>query len=133
MTATGYGRGTKYHVSGLNVGLNMVTSSANTELNMDSSNANMDSSGKDYTDNMDTLEQSIGSSIASVITRRYTKEQLRERLSEICSEWRTAEEIANLLGRDLKYIKNFVLPNMGDLLEKMYDIPHHPRQRYRAK
>ena len=129
LVATGYGRGTKYHVSGLNVERNMDT----TEANMDTSEINMDSSGKEQSDNMDTLEHSMDSSVANVIPRRYNKKQLIERLSEICSEWRTAEEIANMLGRDLKYIKNFVLPKMSDVLEKMYDIPHHPRQKYRVR
>ena len=129
LVATGYGRGTKYHVSGLNVVRNMDT----TEANMDTSEINMDSSGKEQSDNMDTLEHSMDSSVANVIPRRYNKKQLIERLSEICSEWRTAEEIANMLGRDLKYIKNFVLPKMSDVLEKMYDIPHHPRQKYRVR
>ncbi len=130
LAATGYGRGTKYHVSGMNVGLNMDTSNANMGLNMDTSEANIEIQGS----NMDSSSIHNMDSSSSIVTqKRYNKEQLREIISTICTDWRTAEEIAKMLGRNLKYIKNFVLPKMGDLLEKMYDIPHHPRQKYRAR
>ena len=65
--------------------------------------------------------------------RLYNKEQLRERITINCTEWRTAGEITKMLGRNLKYIKNFIFPKKGDFLEKMYVMPHHPRQKYRAK
>ena len=52
---------------------------------------------------------------------------------EVCSDWVTAEVIAARIGRDVNYVKNHVLPNLADVIEKMYDIPHHPRQKYRAK
>ena len=29
--------------------------------------------------------------------------------------------------------KNIVLPQLSDVIEKMYDVPHHPRQKYRAR
>ncbi len=119
LAATGYGRGTKYHVSGMNVGHNMDTSEANMELqrlNMDPSSIhNMDSSSPTNT------------------PRLYNKEQLRERITINCTEWRTAGKITKMLGRNLKYIKNFILSKKGDFLEKMYEMPHHPRQKYRAK
>ena len=52
---------------------------------------------------------------------------------DFCQNWKTVDEIATYLGRDVKYIKNMVLPKMSDVIEKMYNIPHHPRQKYRAK
>ena len=72
-----------------------------------------------------------GTSMA--LPKRYSKEQIRNKVIEVCSTWITAEEIAIRIGRDTKYVKNFVLPQMADALEKMYDIPHHPRQKYRAR
>ena len=94
---------------------------------MDTSEANMDSSSSNMTLGRDS------SRVQKVHPRRYNKEQLRELIVEFCKEWRTADEIAVQIGRDTKYIKNFVLPKMSDLLEKMYEnIPHHPRQKYRA-
>ena len=92
-----------------NVALNMDTSDANVALNMDTSEANMDTS------------------------KKYTKEQLMEKIKTVCSDWVTAEEIALKIGRDTKYVKNFVLPQLADVLEKMYDAIHHPRQKYRVK
>ena len=92
-----------------NVALNMDTPEANMALNMDTSIPNM------------------------ALPKRYTKEKLREKLIEVCSTWLTAEEIALRIGRDTKYVKNFILPQMSDVLEKMYDVPHHPRQKYRIK
>ncbi len=149
LESSGYGRGTKYHVYGLhidvpksNIGLeepymgfnmgtseaNMDSSRANMALNMDTSDANMDSSSSN-------MALDMGSSrVQKVHPRRYNKEQLRELIVEFCKEWRTADEIAVKIGRDTKYIKNFVLPQMSDLLEKLYEnIPHHPRQKNRAR
>jgi hypothetical protein len=67
------------------------------------------------------------------LPKRYSKEQLREKVEAICSEWVTAEQIAVFLGRDIRYVKSHVLPQMADVLEKMYDVPHHPRQKYKIK
>lgn len=65
--------------------------------------------------------------------KRYSKTELRELVLSFCTQWRTAEEIALYIGRNLVYIRDRVLPQMSDVIEKMYDIPHHPRQKYRAK
>lgn len=65
--------------------------------------------------------------------KRYSKTELRELVLSFCTQWRTAEEIALYIGRNLVYVKNQVLPQMSYVIEKMYDIPHHPRQKYRAK
>ena len=65
--------------------------------------------------------------------KRYSKNELRDILVSFCTQWKTAEEIALYVGRDLDYIRDRVLPQMSDVIEKMYDIPHHPRQKYRAK
>ena len=65
--------------------------------------------------------------------KRYSKEEMRSLIVSYCSEWRTAEEIALTVGRDTVYIRDRVLPQLSDVIEKMYDIPHHPRQKYRAK
>jgi len=40
----------------------------------------------------------------------------------IPTEWKTVEEIAINLGRNTKYVKNHVIPQMADVLEKMYAI-----------
>jgi hypothetical protein len=111
LEASGHGRGTKYHVYGTNVSL-LGTSVA---LNMDTSDANV------------ALPE-----VNVALPKRYTKEQLHEKMKEICTDWITVEEIAINLGRNTKYVKNHVIPQMADVLEKMYDVPHHPRQKYRV-
>lgn len=119
LEASGRGRGTKYHVYGVGIHLTgkVSTSDCNIALNMDTSSTNMDTSK---------------SHIA--FSKRYSSGQLKMLLKKICKDWKTSEEIAFALGRDTKYIKNFVLPKMTDVLEKMYEnIPNHPRQKYRAK
>lgn len=69
----------------------------------------------------------------AALPKRYSRKQLREKIIEICTDWVTVEQIAEQIGRNVKYVKNHVIPIMTDLLEKMYDVPHHPRQRYRNK
>ena len=123
LQSSGHGRGTKYHVYGTNVAL----PTANMALNMDTSGANMALPTANMALNMDTL----GANMA--LPKRYTKEQLRSKVKEVCKEWSTADEIAVKIGRDTKYVKNFVLPLLSDVLEKMYDVPRHPRQKYRVK
>ena len=99
----GYGRGTKYHVFGIKVA---------------------------------TLDGKVATSDGKVATlkRRYSKEELRKMILDVCREWRTIEEISNIIERDPVYLRNKVIPQMSDLLEKLYEnIPHHPRQKYRAR
>ena len=52
---------------------------------------------------------------------------------EYCTDWRTAEEIATVIGRKYQYIRDIVLPKLSNVLEKKYNVPHHPKQRYRVK
>ena len=116
LESSGHGRGTKYHVYGLNVGLQ---------------NANM---GLQDT-NMGLQDTNIGLQDANIglPKKRYSKEEMKNLIVTYCNDWRTAEEIAIYVGRKFMYIRDIVLPQLSDVIEKMYDIPHHPRQKYRAK
>lgn len=49
-----------------------------------------------------------------------------------CSEWKTAEEIAAQFGKHPRYIRDIILPKLTDVMEKMYDVPYHPKQKYRT-
>jgi len=158
LESSGRGRGTTYHVYGIEVPpvRNMDTSKSNIskdKSNIDTSKSNilenkgnMDTLKGDSMDtsksNMDTSKSNMDTSKSNMDTsksnfthpKRYSKEQLKKLLMGTCQEWMTAEEIAISLGRDTKYVKNFVLPKMTDIIEKMYEnIPNHPRQKYRAK
>lgn len=134
LETVGHGRGTRYHVYGTNVAL----PEANVTLNMDTSGANVALMEANVTLNMDTPSDNVTlecytSKPNVTLPKRYSREQLRERVMTICTEWVTAEQIAACIGRDIRYVKSHVLPQMFDVLEKMYDIPHHPRQKYRIK
>ena len=121
LESSGRGRGTKYHVYGLkaglpeaNVGLNMGLPEANVGLNMGLPEANM------------------GLNIG-LQKRRYSKEEMRKLIVDYCCDWRTVEEIAFFVNKKVRYIRDIVLPQLSDIIEKKYDVPHHPKQKYRAK
>jgi hypothetical protein len=83
-----------------------------------------------------TYDQKVATSDQKVATskKHYSKEKLRELIVEYCTEWRTLDDISVFIGRNRKYLRNKVLPQMTDVLEKMYEnIPNHPRQKYRAR
>jgi len=102
LESSGHGRGTKYHIYGLNIGLQ--------DANVGLQDANV-----------------------GLPKKRYSKEEMKNLIVTYCNDWRTAEEIALKVGRETVYIRDRVLPQLSDVIEKMYDIPHHPRQKYRAK
>ena len=114
--SSGHGRGTKYHIYGLNIGLK--------DANMGLQDANI---GLQDT-NIGLQDTNIG-----LPKKRYSKEEMKNLIVTYCNDWRTAEEIAIYVGRKFMYIRDIVLPQLSDVIEKMYDIPHHPRQKYRAK
>ena len=116
LESSGHGRGTKYHVYGHNVGLQ----SANVGLQ----DANVGVQGA----NVGLQSTNVG-----LLKKRYSKEEMRKLIVEYCNDWRTAEEIAFTVNKKVRYIRDKVLPQMGDVIEKLYDVPHHPRQKYRAK
>ena len=66
--------------------------------------------------------------------RRMLRKELTEKIVEFCSEWRTAEEIADFVQRSKRYLSNEILPKMGNLLELQYpQVKRHPDQKYRRK
>ena len=109
LESSGHGRGTKYHIYGLNIGLQ--------DANVGLQNANVG-----------LQDANVG-----LPKKRYSKEEMKNLIVTYCNDWRTAEEIALKVGRETVYIRDRVLPQLSDVIEKMYDIPHHPRQKYRAK
>ena len=109
LESSGYGRGTKYHIYGLNIGLQ------NTNIGLQGTNIELQ-----------------GANIG-VRKKRYSKEEMRELIIDYCQVWRTAEEIAIAVDKTTAYIRDIVLPKLSDVLEKKYDVPHHPKQKYRAK
>ncbi len=129
LVSTGHGRGTKYQIKYPNVALpdsNIALSDANIAL-PDANIALPDA-------NIALPDSNIALPDTNVaLKKRYTKEEMKNMVLEVCQDWKTVEEIANYVGRTPGYMKNIVLPQLHDVIEKMYDISHHPRQKYRAK
>jgi len=123
LESAGYGRGTKYHIYGLNMGLQ--------DANMGLRDANMGL--RDANVGLRDANVGLQDANAEVKRRRYSKEEMRRLVVEYCNDWRTAEEIANAVNKKLSYIRDTVLPSLSDVLEKKYDVPHHPKQKYRTK
>lgn len=123
LESSGYGRGTKYHIYGLNIGLQ------NTNIGLQGSNIGLESA------NIGLQSTNIGlkNSNIGLKKKRYSKEEMRELIINYCQKWRTAEEIAVAVDKTTAYIRDIVLPKLSDVLEKKYDVPHHPKQKYRAK
>lgn len=69
----------------------------------------------------------------SNLTRRYKKEDLIQMIADFCVDWKTVEEIAAYVGRDSKYLNNKIMPLLDKLLDKQYNVPHHPKQKYKRK
>ena len=123
LESSGYGRGTKYHIYGLNKGLqNTNIGLQGTNLGLESANIGLQST------NIGLENTNIG-----LKKKRYSKEEMRKLIIDYCQEWRTAEEIAVAVDKTTAYIRDIVLPKLSDVLEKKYDVPHHPKQKYRAK
>ena len=120
LEASGHGRGTKYHIYGLNAGVNAGLKSEN--IGLQDRNAGLPAG------NIGLQEPNIG-----LPKKRRTFSETRNLIIAFCSEWRTADDIATELGKTTAYIRDIVLPRLADVIEKMYDVQHHPKQKYRAK
>lgn len=68
-------------------------------------------------------------------TKRKLSAQETERLvCCFCTEWRTAQEIADYLHRTKDHVRNVILPRLlkQGVLEQRFSVKRHPNQQYRA-
>ena len=108
LESNGYGRGTRYHIKGINVMQNSASSTDNSASSTDNS--------------------------ATSKKKRYKPAVLKSIIIDFCAEWKTVEEIMQATGKSKSYLRNSVLPQMMNVLERMYEnIPNPPRQKYKAK
>ena len=106
---------------------------------VDTSDRKVDTSDR----KVDTSDRKVDTSDRKVDTSEKSKpkhlnfEDLKAQILDFCSEeYKSADEIAVFMERDLKYLKNKILPSLfnEDCLERLYPtIPNHPNQAYRAK
>lgn len=138
LISDGYGRGTRYKLANRISRDNVVVDTAN----VDSLDCNVDSLGSyvdSYKDNSrtDTSNYIISVEAQSLLTKQRLRPADMERLiCEVASEWRSIQELTQILRKDKSYLRNHVLPLLisKDVLERKYpSIPNHPNQRYRRK
>ncbi|MBQ3999357.1 MAG: hypothetical protein II644_08495, partial [Paludibacteraceae bacterium] len=64
----------------------------------------------------------------------FHKKDLHKLIIETCSDWKTIEQIMQVTGKSKSYLRNVVLIDIADKLERMFEeIPNHPKQKYRTK
>lgn len=132
----GYGRGTKYRLADIASRNNVVSNNANVDSldsNVDSLGSNVDSSNNNG--NITTEDLIISIDARNLLKKKRLRPDEMERLIyEITSEWRTIQELSQILGKDKSYLRNHILPVLisKGVLEREYTfVPNHPNQRYR--
>jgi hypothetical protein len=87
-----------------------------------------------------TSPESIATSPESIATYRvtknyYKKEVLEAKIIEICADFTDLEEIALIIGRNIRYLNNYIIPGMikTGKLERLFSVKNHPNQKYKAK
>lgn len=133
----GYGRGRRYSVyrTGQDKGelLGAKGELSNPNVALSDANVALQSSNVALLDTNVALQNSNVALPKGFNKKRFSKEDWIKLVSNYCSEWRTVEEISKYVGRNTKYIRSYVIPMLNEYLEKMYPVPHHPKQKYRKK
>ncbi len=155
LISEGYGRGTKYKLADKPI-WNILTLTPNVDTfntNIDSSGTNVDTSSTNVdtsSTNVDTLNPNIDTydqkeglrekvmrnpGVKSLLKKkRLSLTEMETVLTEVASEWRTIQELSEILEKDKSYLRNHILPKLilKESLEREYpSIPNHPYQRYR--
>ena len=138
LLSEGYGRGTRYRLANRITSSNVDSLGSNVDSlgsNVDSLGSNVDSSKDDSC--ADTREYVVSVEAESLLKKMRLRPTEMERLiCEVASEWRTIQELTQILKKDKSYLRNHVLPPLisKGILEREYaTIPNHPNQRYRRK
>lgn len=86
-----------------------------------------------------TTFEKVASKVASSGVQKSTRKSLQTLRCEIvdaCEDYMSLEDIAEKVGKGIRYLKNKIIPQMVDdeLLERQYpDAPRHPYQKYKRK
>ena len=97
--------------------------------------ANMASSEGNMASSKNNMASSKGN-MASSVKHRISRKEMQTIILQNSKEWITIDELAALIGRNPKYLRNFIIPAMlsSAKMKMMYpDNPNHPKQRYKAK
>lgn len=119
---------------------NMDTSAENMDSsgeNVDTTGENMDSSGKSMDTSTENMDTSVGTMDTSKRKKWLSKPELEKLIiGAVHDQPKSLEEIAGIVGKTAKYLKNTIVPEMikEQKLEMLYpDSPNHPYQKYKAK
>ena len=108
---------------------NSASSTDNSASSTDNSASSTDNSASSTDNSASSTDNSATSK-----KKRYKPAVLKSIIIDFCAEWKTVEEIMQATGKSKSYLRNSVLPQMMNVLERMYEnIPNHPRQKYKAK
>jgi len=137
------GRWTTYHLNEqfrqilnpdkMDTSVNKVDTSANmvdTSANMVDTSANM------VDTSVNKVDTSVNNALNQIVSKRISRNKLSQAIIESCTdEFKTLEEIAVIVGKDSKYLKNKIFPLMmkEGKLERLYPTLNHPNQAYKAK
>ena len=126
LLSSGRGRGTVYSIK--------VTTSNDTKVTTSNDTKVTTSKDTKVTTSKDTkVTTSNDTKVTTSISSRIGKDEMRQRILEYCSEWRTPQEIADYLGRTKQYIRIKILPQMSDVLQMRFNKENHPGQKYKVK
>ena len=66
--------------------------------------------------------------------RKLSAQETERLVCSFCTEWRTAQEIADYLHRTKDHVRNVILPRLlkQGVLEQRFSVKRHPNQQYRA-
>ena len=94
--------------------------------------------GTTYQLNVKEGDVNMATSDANMATSSYRKRlpkiQLQALIADICSDWKTLEDVAGEVGRDAKYLRGNIIPEMlkiGMIEMQFPKIPNHPGQKYK--
>ena len=67
--------------------------------------------------------------------RKFSAQETERLVCCFCTEWRTAQEIANYLHRTKDHVRNVILPRLlkTDALKQRFSSKRHPNQQYRVR
>lgn len=94
---------------------------------------------KEERTNMATSDSKYGNlkdtNVATSIKKKMSRDELQELIRQNCQEWISLDELATVIGRKAKYLRNQIMPIMvaSKIIQMMYPTnPNHPQQRYKV-
>ncbi len=133
LVSDGYGRGTKYSLPPCST-VPISQDNPESEAKEGSLGAKEGSLGAKE-GSLDTRKVPLSDTSKSFLSKkRLNKKQMEYVICEITAQWRTPQEISDIIGKEIKYLKDKIIPTLianGILVREFPNIPNHPNQRYR--